>query len=167
MESTVAKRGEQIFSLSFRRTDGRVKVIVKAHEVIENLMRSWGSGERGAVVDFGGRNWISPTPLEVWDLSPKMAVVLPYADGYYTLNDPGGELFVLEHGVRGTNAVNISFLRIVGVSEGIEFEVPGVHSLSFLKETQNRVNGAVKRLYTDFLLPVDLTLQINTQETRL
>lgn len=167
MESTVAKRGEQIFSLSFRRTDGRVKVIVKAHEVIEDLMRSWGSGERGAVIDFGGRNWVSPTPLEVWDLSPKMAQLLPYGEGYYTINEPGGELFLSDNGIRHGAAVNISFLRIVGVSEGVEFEVPGVHSLSFLKETQNRVNGAVKRLYTDFLLPVDLTLQINTQETRL
>lgn len=168
----IAKRGENIFNLSFRRLNGRVRVHVKAHPSIEELLKSWGAGVSSPIIDFGGRNWIfeGPSP-EVWDLDERYARDQSYGDGYFTLGLPGHDLYQERDGLaRGPSVqplVNISFLRIVGISHGTEFELAGVHSMSYLLEVQQKIQKAVKRVYQDYLLPIDLTVQLNTQETRL
>lgn len=169
-DGTIAKRGEQIFNLSFRRLDGKLSVYIKAHHTLADLLKSWGSGVSGGLLDYGGRNWIfrdKPWPL-VWDLSSTFDRPMSYGDGFFTLSSPGQELYVPPE-ICGTpgGIVNISYLRLVGIENGIEFELPGVFSVSLLKETQEKSTKAVKRLYVDYLLPLDLTAQVVTQETRL
>lgn len=168
-DGVVAKRGEEVFIISFRRLSGTIRVYVKAHPTLENLMKSWGSGVSGSIYDFGGRNWIFPPPgPEVWDISAIPVVNRQYQDGYYTLFTPGHELYqeTQLNGLQG-GLVNISYLRLVGISQGIEFELAGVHSVGWLQDCQRRSTAAVKRLYIDYLLPIDLTAQVVTQETRL
>jgi hypothetical protein len=173
----IAKRGESIFTLSPRRLNGRTSIYIKVHPSIEALIKSWGSGISSNIYDFGGRGWtfapnLTNSQQEVWDLDDRFLSNQQCEGGYFTLARPGYDLLE-EIGQRGDGTVlprpvvNVSFLRLVGISSGLEFELPGVHSVSYLRSFRDLAGSAVKRLYVDYLLPIDLTLQVNTQETRL
>lgn len=69
----------------------------------------------------------------------------------------------------GGPIVNLSFIRLVGASEGagITFGVKGVHSLESLRDTKERIGAAFRSFYTRYLMPVDLTAIVSTRELQL
>lgn len=159
----VMKRGETVISITLSRGRSGLSVTVKAHPQVEEFAQSFSSGEHTDVRTFG-RYW---TPLReadrLWVYSYYQPLLeangKPDSRVSYTLNKPGGLLFEDE-------VANISFLRLVGVSEGagVSFNVKGVYSLDLLRQIRDRVMEASKQFYVTYLKPVDLTVMVSTQE---
>ena len=66
----------------------------------------------------------------------------------------------LDHG----GYFNFSILRAVGLSVGVQVELPGPYSSHFIKDWIEQLKSWAKNLYRDFLSPIDLQLIITTKE---
>jgi hypothetical protein len=173
MDVDVVKSGITCATVQFRRSQGGLSVTVKVTPEIEALMKSWGSGESSPVTDYG-RQWVQQkggAPLRVWSLGRDPGQ-LHAGSCYYRISKPG-EALILDEGQSGLlgGLVNMSFLRLVGVSEGngVTFELRGVHTLESLRALAEKVKVCIRRLYTDFLMPIDISVSLtsSTQETKL
>ena len=162
-EATLVKSGVTVVRASLRRSKSGLIVQTQADPSIEDLFREWGGGNYDYASNEG-RGWVSDTPLRVWELRQNPGV-MEHSSGSYSVGHAGGSL-VLPGGV-----INLSFLRVVGVSTppGITFEVRGVFTLDSIREIAKKITSASKSFYRDFVLPVDISVAItsNQQETRL
>lgn len=162
--TAMVKRGEECVRVSLRRSINGLRVTVKAHPSIEALLRAWGEDSAPSSINTG-RHWTSATLLKVYQLYQATGRL---GDGkeLYRLDAAGMPLLIEDdYG----ESVNISFLRLVGVSEGagITFELRGVFTLTIMENLQKKIMRACKRFYQDYLLPIDLTCVVSTQEVRL
>lgn len=169
-DMTLLKRGETVIYTRFTRSKGGIRLFIKTHPSIEDLMQGWAQGEKVSIAEYGGRNWkpIDPkTKLMVWHIPNKKE---PVNLGTFqsTISNPGGPLWRTPKEVgAGTNVgeVNFSFIRLVGVGEpeGVSFDINGAHSLEYLKDLNSKFKDAGKRFFQDYLLPVDLSVSVITQ----
>ena len=62
--------------------------------------------------------------------------------------------------------VNLSFLLLVGISEGagVSFVLRGVYSNDQIRSLKDDLLEAVKKFYVQYLKPISLTIQVSTQE---
>lgn len=162
IEAAVLKRGETVTRVRFQRSPVGLKITCWAHPAVEDLMRSWGTGEIQAVTAHG-RNW-EPLrdPLKgVYHLGTNPGVC-PYDGGHYRLDRVGQPL------IDPDGCVNLSFVRLIGVSEGegVSFSLKGVHTLEAIRDMGERIKLASRRLYINYMKPVDLTVTVSTQEIR-
>jgi hypothetical protein len=153
-----AKSGEQKLQITIRRGSKGIRVTIRAAKEIEEHFREQvNDAER--VNDFA-RAWVG-SGLSVWSLS---APVGSQAIGgqLYTIERPGQSLLA------GDDVVNISFLRLVGISEpqGVTFEVRGAFSVTFVQNLVRKLTTAAKAYYTEFLRPINVTISMVTQENR-
>lgn len=78
--------------------------------------------------------------------------------GEFNMNAVGGPL-VDEHG-----AINLSFLRLVGISKGgVSFRLKGVYSKKQLDSLQSQYANAFDLLYSDFIKPENRAVIVSTQ----
>lgn len=168
MEASLIKSGELCMRLSLSRSALGLKVNVKVSPLIENFMRSLGTGDPEDVTAYG-RLWLpeqETMPLKVWNMGRNPMHTM--TSNRYSIAMPGSKLD-LTHDV-GPDAVNLSMLRLVGASEGdgVTFHIKGsVHSLDGLRDLKNKLGAAGRNLYVDYIKPVDLTVyvtQISSQE---
>ena len=59
---------------------------------------------------------------------------------------------------------NLSFLRMVGIAQGVTFTLPGVYSLYTIQKFIERTKEALKIFYRQYLKPVNVELVITTRE---
>lgn len=167
LEANVIKRGENVVLISFRRgatdSDGRpvastgLTMSVRVHPAVEAFMRSLGNGTKRGV-DAYGKEWVplkSEGPVEIWNMQGPV-VVQPG----FRLDNPGDKLMD-EHG-----AINLSFLRIAGISQGtgVMFGIKGVYSLDRLRKIRDDVATASQGLYKEYIKQSDLMVVVSTQE---
>lgn len=157
----IIKRGERVGELSMSRGVNGLTIIAKVHPSIEELLRSWGSGERQAVAAYG-RHWQADEPLTVHSLTQDVPSQMRSGNDVYTLKEPGQPM-VNEQGV-----LNLSFLRLVGISagSGIKFSIRGVHSKDSADNIRGAVGKAIRQFYMDYLLPIDLNVVISSEDVR-
>jgi hypothetical protein len=175
-EINLAKRGETVLQMSLGRGPKGLKVKVKAHNLIESLMQNWaprakmreGQTEADPLivpVSSYDRYW---TPIGEGDLLTyavgEVSGPFPYANGQYSLAAFGQPLRL-----ERSDTINLSFLRLVGISSGsgVGFYVNGIYSLPEARKIKESIEMAAVRFYTDYLLPVNLELSLMTQEVRL
>lgn len=60
--------------------------------------------------------------------------------------------------------INVGLLRTVGLSEGVEFEIPETYSEETLKESVESLKSVIKEVYEEFIRPMNVTTQISIQE---
>lgn len=161
VNNNLVKGGEQMLQISLRRSTKGVTVSVKTHPLIENFFRQQG-GETIRVNEMG-REWHGKNLVAY--LTPPTGTINGAAVSF-TVDELGRSLVRTDGRVE---VVNISFLRMVGVSEGegITFEIRGAFSLKYIQNLANKLVQASRQFYIDFLRPVDVTVTVNTQETRL
>ena len=65
-----------------------------------------------------------------------------------------------------SKTVNLSFLRLVGISEGagVSFVLRGVYSNDQIRGLKDDLLEAIKKFYVQYLKPISLTVQVSTQE---
>ena len=130
---------------------------VRTHPAVEDFIRQLGNGTKKAL-EMYGKTWSSfpgEAPLEVYHLNGP----INGANGF-RLDNPAD---VLKDDV---GQLNLSFLRIAGVSSGsgVRFRVRGVYSLPLLERISDEIGSAVKQLYRDYIKTVNLAVVVSTQE---
>ena len=169
--ASVIKRGETVIQTTLHRGvsgNGEDKarfgltVSVKTHRNVEEFAKAMGTGEASDIVLIG-RYWqpVGTQPLMVYDSSFIAPEALKTDEGRAFRFDRVGQPLIADDGT-----VNISFLRLVGVSEGagVTFRVAGIFSVDSLRFTRDMISSACKKFYIHYMRPVDLTVQISTQE---
>ena len=175
----IVKGGESIVRISLIRSVRGLRVEVKAHPVIEeffkqnavhpgqpepttqqvnSLGRYWQpSGKEGVTLSAYDRVTALPITLGTDDMANLDRVGQPLLEPYA---HPTG---------RRSHNVNLSFLRLVGISEpeGVVFYVRGVHSIELVRETKEKLSDGVRRFYASYLKPVEMHIVMQTQEVAL
>ena len=157
----IIKRGETCIQISLHRTPMGVTLNSKCHKGVEEFMRGLGTG-RKVDVDTVGRYWRAvpaEATLQAYDLTQSIG------------REDEGSKFRLDHLghplIEDNGSVNLSFLRLVGISDGagISFGIKGVYSLSHLRNIQNQLGRCAREFYVSYMQPCDLTVSVSTGET--
>lgn len=166
---TIIKGGETCVQFTLRRNPVGLSMAVKTHHLVEEFVRML-AGQEPQVQDVTtvGRYWtaIGGKPLMAYRLVEKIPPAARDAEsGAYSLDHLG-------HPMRhrsdetGLITLNLSWLRLVGTSEGsgVTFGIRGVQTTEDLIETRDQLAQAVRRFYVRYMKPIDLIAQISTQQ---
>lgn len=135
--------------INVRRVPRGLRMSIKVHPSVEAAIKALGDGKQ-IRANTHGRLW-KDAPL-AWTLTDAEA-----ARGQdYGLERLGWSL--LDEGY-----LNLSFLRLVGVSEGVTFDVEGVYSQEFITDLVRRVQQGMKSLYLSLIRPVNYTVHLTTR----
>ena len=140
--------------IRLRRNNQGVKVMVRVVPEVEEFFKRWGGGI--AEAPTFGRLWkgLPDEKLLVWSYDGGRM-----ADGQqYSLSHTGGSFFT-ENG-----HVNLSFLRLIGASDGREFMLDTVMSKPELDRIGARLVRASEQFYVDFIQPVDLNIYVAVRD---
>jgi len=162
--ATVTKGGEQCIYVSLQRTAVGLTVGVKAHPRVEEFMKT--IGDLGvSEVGLISRTWTPVVKTETLkaylsrtELPLSQTETVPYTI------DAIGKPLKLDNG-----KINLSFLRLVGISEGpgVSFVVKGVYSLENIRDIRERIGKSAKAFYIEYLRPIDISISISTMEMQL
>jgi len=158
MNTELVKGGQLCVGIKLSRSTHGIKIHAQASPMVEEYMRSLGTGER-QLVDAIGRGWIPvdrAVPLQVWTATSQALQNMTHPQ--FNLSYVGRGLDLSND--LGPNVVNLSFLRLAGISSeaGITFHVKGqVFSLEALRTLKNALGSAARTLYMDFIKPVELS----------
>lgn len=146
---------ETLLTLSARRSlaDG-MTLTIKAHPQIENWMKTR-SGDR------------SGTASGVFT-TPEGGQVVLYSMDDMNINDPGGQFYgsLARRGyIRDGSCYNLSFLRLVGISnpEGVKVRVQGVFPIDEMQQYCERASELTRLFFrshiTEFSFSVSTTVE--------
>lgn len=152
----VIKGGVSWFDIAITRGPKGLEIYLKTDPRIEEFVKSLGSGKKDTI-DVYGRMWFSLTgkDLEIHQLEKNVQ------SGSYTL-DAVSEGFKSQRDGR----TNLSFLRIVGIGDpgGVKFGISGPFSKTHVRELMGDVINETRSLIRDYIVPVNITLRITSQE---
>lgn len=165
LDGEIKKGGETIARIGFRRSIKGLRVSVWANPLIEETFRGWSGGTGPLAIAEYGRYWRQiDTPLSAYQMTTDLGV-LAFDGGMYTLNAVGRPL--LDKGASVPDGiVNLGLLRLVGISSGagVRFtHESGPISLPEIRRMKDRLLQASRRFYIDYVMPVDITITLNTQ----
>jgi hypothetical protein len=145
---------------------------VKAHSSIEDFFQTLSQGEREPVT-LHGRWW---RPLGEDPLPPVYQLLTPIYGRNYALGGVGQDLTTgaRNRGLGGDDygggepAINISFLRFVGISEGegVAFAIPTVQTMEATQGLSQQLRESIKSFYIDLLKPFNVVITMTAQEIR-
>jgi hypothetical protein len=161
---SVIKRGETCIETVFHRSFEGLVVDVKVHPGVEAFFRHQAHGETTPVI-VSGRHWATASDKPFLAYAYQPLELLRSDDGHYiTLEKLGQSLIINKE--RDESYVNLSFLRLVGASEGagVRFTIAGVYSDKFLRQQRDWIGAAQKKFYIEYLRPIDLRVTISTAE---
>lgn len=158
--ASFVKGGQTPIEVSLRRTGVGVEISVKILPEIEDFMKQLGGGRQVRVESYG-RHWIPRTKgtlLQAYDLDEQI--------------EPSREMYrmdLLGSPISVDGYTNLSFLRLVGASEGIGagFFIKGVYSLDALRTMKTNISVTARQLFIDYIRPIDMIVKVSTQEVRL
>lgn len=156
----VNKGGEEWLRLSLIPDKRGLMIDVRVHPLVEEFMQSLGDGAKIPIGEVGGRGaaWLSADEGPIFIYPAKR---MPMAGQYQTfcLDSPGSSLIYDE------NQINLSFLRIAGISQGVRFiSSKDVFPLQFRRELKSKIGTAFRHFCMDYIKPVKITLIITSQE---
>lgn|SRR3990167_1906546 len=154
MNTETLNDGESVIALYLKRTEEGLQVNVQTAVAVEEFFKHWGGAQRRNVGTVG-RLWKSNLQggLVAWELSR--------LDDHtsFTLVQLGTDITRI-----GEAGPNLSFLRLVGVSEpgGVTFTVDSVISRGGLEKLAHQLNLACGRFYDEYIKPaeVDITVSV-------
>lgn len=178
-DATLVKGGEQKIQVMLRRGAGGLNLTVKTAPEVEEFFRST-VGAEGATspVTAHGRFWY-PIGREVLSVYAVQNPVrdLRIEDGGTTVhvgfNNAGRPLIEGYSGEedgptigRRSQILNLSFLRLVGISEGtgVSFGVKGVFTTNDVLHLRNLIGEANKKFYSAYLRKIGLVVTTSIQE---
>lgn len=131
-----------------RVTDG-VKIYCKSKE-IEEFFKKIAHKQGDIFYTIHAQDWEEIEGYEIDDISFN-----------YAFFDQFGKDLLLD------GNPNLSFLRAVGLANGVEFVAKGVYSLNMLHQFTEKAKVALQKFYTMFIKPVEIEVNIvkKTKET--
>ena len=166
----VIKRGETSLTVTLIRSASGLTVSVKAHPQVEAFMRGLGEGQT-TDAKAAGPYWrpvgSSPKPLMIYSQNVAVEPVFLNSGDVVNINHCGQPLLIpYNDGNPGKRTmVNLSFLRLVGVSEdaGVTFSVRGVHSFEAVNKMREQIGEGYKRFYQTYMKPIMADIVVSTQ----
>lgn len=162
METHVTNNGVDAIRLYIKRTDDGVQMDVQTEPRVEEFFKKWGGG--GKIAPDQGRYWRrvkgNTDPILVWSYAPARRNLQEDEEERYTLELAGREL------ITDRNVVNLSFLRLVGVSEGTSINFDMVLSRQELNNISQRILRAADQFYQDYIRTVGMRIVVSIQEER-
>lgn len=154
-EAGFMKKGENVVFVTFERRLNNLTFNVTAKPQVEEFMRALGNGSKKELALVNAKpTWtaVGDAPLEVYHQGMKINI-----PGFH-LDNVGGPL-------QGENdSVNLSFLRLVGISKGgVSFKVSEVYSTSQLDKLQAAFANAFDKLYHEYIKPENRAVIVSTQ----
>lgn len=173
----IIKRGETSLTMSLNRGPSGLVIAVKVHPVVEAFIRGLGDGG-SSDVKASGPYWRpvgSGGPILIHNLALDAPGQIQLESGEYAYINKPGQPILDPHGAVDINTgkhrpgINLSFLRIAGVSEGagVTFSVRGVHSYEALTKMREKIGEAYRGLYRAYMKPIQMDIVVSTQETSL
>lgn len=169
--SALVKGGETVIQTNLRRTADGLTLTIRTHPRVEQFLAALGAGAPIEDAGIYNRYWNPANGvkgLPVHGLSPDKTI-----QGWinvdnrlsYRLDRPGGPLYERNQDT-GILGLNLSFLRLVGTSEGggQSFTVKGVYSTEQLQTLRMQLMSACQHFYVSYLKPVNVTVLVSTQE---
>jgi hypothetical protein len=163
-EPLVTRSGDEWLRLSMRQEKRGMLIEVKAHPTVEEFMRSAGAGRKDDLDAHGRTFWQAVDPevdekLLIYKMDRNPPQDEDGALPSYYLNLPGQNL------VYDDGRINLSFLRIAGISEGVRFiSTRDVYPLQYRRELKVRIGQAFRRFCSDYIKPVTITLVMTSSE---
>jgi hypothetical protein len=130
-----------------------LRVHAKAHPAVEEFMKGLGNGAVDPVEAYA-KLWTpvaGTDPLMIYNGKEYL-----FRGSNYRLDMPGRNLVI------DGETVNLSFLRIQGISKGVKFCIRGVHSFDGLVDFNKRLQDSMDDLYRNFLKPVNMWVEVIT-----
>jgi hypothetical protein len=166
MVETIISKGDTLVRLDLKRGPQGLVVRAKAHPTLEELFATFSNGAHVAPTTHG-RLWMpvgdgAKLPM-AYDASTVPGIGNNFRSplGQFSLLQLGAELYRPD-----TAYVNLSFLRLVGISKdpGIVFAVRGVWDLESVRTMGKMMNAGVKKLFDDFIKPIDVVIVTTMKE---
>lgn len=177
-EFSLIKKGETCVQVGLSRGLKNTGLIIsaRAHSRVESFFEELAPPETPTGdARVGGRNWHpvgSSTTLRAYQFLPDGGLdrAFPLPEGgrtrlAYRLNRLGQPLLELDPS-SGMEVVNLSFLRLVGISsaEGVTFSTRGVYGESSIRKLAEAIREASKSFYINFLKPIGVMVMVSTQD---
>lgn len=164
--TSVVKGGEVCIDFSLERSSEGLKGIIKAHPRVEEFMKNLSGGD---LVQVGtvNRYWVptktSGVPLNAYGLNTKIDT-FGAQDMDFTIDRLGAPLLEAIPDYR-KERINLSFLRLVGISEGagVSFNIKGVYSKELVTKMLDGIGIGLRKFYIDFIRPMNVNVQISLQ----
>lgn len=184
IEIPIVKRGETTMQVRLKRNTVGLFVSVKVHPGVEEFARALGSGDIQDVRALG-RYWtpvgVRPSsnpaecPLGTYNMTNNPGLINAGSGVMFRLDRPGQPLSEpsgvptttrSRNGDNDIPVINLSFLRLQGVSEGagVNFHVKGVYTMDAVKSLAEQIKDACRAFYAMYLKPIDLAVVVSTQE---
>lgn len=187
VEAIVNKSGENRIQVTVGRSADGLRINVWARPEVEEFVRGLGTGEQHDV-QVMGRYWV---PVGVDKAAKKLLAYDASNHPIYTvavneklsfrLDKPGQPLFEpaprVDLRLYGEDeerprpaarpmgeCLNLSFLRLVGISEGggVSFAIRGVYERASIDHLGAQVEAACNRFYREYLKPYRLIVTVST-----
>lgn len=139
---------------------------VQARSEVEDFIRNLANSHTMPVDQYPGDIWTSvgnSERLQAYDVS---GAIRSSGSGY-TLEGVNGGLLVRSPEARALrnngaeyDQVNLAFLTIVGLTNGITIGIPGAYSTDYVLKFRSMLPQAVKKFLADYLVPVTINLQV-------
>lgn len=164
IETVKVQKDINVLTCQIKRSRKGLVITAKTDPVIEELFREWAGDAPNVGHAAHGRMWEAlngPLP-QLYGLS-----IMP--DNGSKLQTVSGKIYRIDR--VGTHLVddggiNLGFLRFIGISDanGVTFVVKGVFSTDETRRVAQDLKEAVKHFYISFIKPVDVVIQMHTQE---
>lgn len=162
MPETVTQSGEQWLKLGLLPGERGLILEVKAHPKVEKFMQGMSGGRIRPLTDFApGQGRYQWEPLD--DTAP-----LSYYQFDQPIRDAGASYYLNSMGtniVTEDEKINLSFLSLVGISEGIQFiSNKEVYPIDYRRMLKARIGNAFRDFVREYIKPIKITLVMTSQE---
>lgn len=143
----------QLFRAWLRRNDeGKLVLYVECSEEIEEFYRTSSTGESDHWKNDDGE--FHEFYKRTWDEYSDSDMARYFKNKNYTF----GNSYVAD------GRVNVGILRTVGLSDGVEFEIPSSYSEDTMEESIKGLKEIVVEVYKEFIRPVNVRTSVTVQE---
>lgn len=168
MDLDVTKGGEQFISIVLTRTRQGLKTSIKANPKIEEFFSSFAEtqGAPASALTIS-RQWTSEThPKLLYYRVPTEMCQLHGSSPFYRIDTLARPLIFSRQDGGELDVVNLSFIRLVGISDpgGIEFTSSGVLSRESLETVKTLLGGAIRNFYQEWMQEIKKAVIVTTQE---
>jgi hypothetical protein len=160
----VVKGDKTWFELGTRRGKFGIELRLKTAPEVEEFMIAQADGATEAL-SIHGRNlkWYSPEGKDLQLYKMPIQIGNSYS-GTYHVGSVGYD--PLDNQIDGGTAVNISIIRLVGISQGagVVIGMKGPYGPESARELKSKLGTALRQFARDYLVPFEFTLTISSQE---
>ena len=154
-----------LLELSLRRNmSGKVEVYVKADPSVEEMMEGISIDGTSQQASDYGRYWSKSKDQD--DTLRVYEVEMPrgFGHGIYTLNQVSSALCPPssddDQDPYAVALTNLSFLRLVGIKDGVRFQSDEMLSRQAVESLAKRINSALRVFFEDFMREFSLNIVV-------